>query len=99
VIDEEVFGFHPSEIVVRLMYDNVDENGIPWAVTAWVNQAYFRDGGSFSDFVSAFIPMTVIGRYQILCGVPADEWAVHVTLRDAESGEVLSEQDFPAGNG
>ena len=36
-----------------------------------------------------------IGMYQIFCGVPGDEWAVHVTVKDADSGEVISEHDFP----
>ena len=25
--------------------------------------------------------------YQILCGVPGDEWAAHVTVKDADTGE------------
>ena len=36
----------------------------------------------------------MIGRYQIMCGVPVGEWSVHVTVRDAGSGEVILEQDF-----
>jgi len=96
VIDEEVFGFNPSDILKRLEYADVDERGVPWAVTAWVDQAYFRSGELVSDFIVSFVPMTVIGRYQIMCGVPADEWAVHVTVRDADTGEVIAEGDFPA---
>lgn len=38
--------------------------------------------------------MRAIGRYQLMCGVPAGEWSVHVTVRDAGSGEVILEQDF-----
>ncbi len=95
-IDEEVFGFDPSEIVKRLEYSDVDERGVPWAVTAWVDQAYFRDGGAFSGFVAGFVPMTIIGRYQIMCGVPAEEWSVHVTVRDADTGEAIAESDLPA---
>lgn len=36
----------------------------------------------------------MIGRYQLMCGVPADEWAVHVALRDAETDEVLFERSY-----
>ncbi len=96
VIDENVFGFNPSDIVRYLEYGDVDEAGIPWAVTAWVDPAYFQSGGAFSDFVASFIPMTIIGRYQIMCGVPAEEWTVHVIVRDADTEEVLYEEDFPA---
>ncbi len=100
VIDEEVFGFNPSEIVKRLEYADVDERGVPWAVTAWVDRAYFRNGGTFSSFVAGggtgFVPMTIIGRYQIMCGVPEEAWAVHMTVRDADTEEVIAEGDFPA---
>ena len=40
-------------------------------------------------------PAVMLGRYQVLCGVSGDEWAVHVTVKDADSGEVISEHDFP----
>ncbi len=39
--------------------------------------------------------MTVIGRYQLMCGVSAEEWGVHVTLRDVETEEVFFEMDYP----
>ena len=42
------------------------------------------------------VPMTMIGRYQLMCGVPADEWAVHVTVRDVETDEVLFERNYSA---
>ena len=94
VINDDFFGFSPSDIVKRLEYTGVDEAGVPRAVTAWVNQEYFQDGGTFSDFVARFIPMTIIGRYQIMCGIPGDEWAVHVTVRNADTGNVTYEGDF-----
>lgn len=31
----------------------------------------------------------------MLCGVPGEEWAVLVTVKDADIGEVISEHDFP----
>lgn len=95
VFDTDWFGFNPSDILRRLEYTQIDENHIPWEVTAWVDLAYFQSGGTFSDFVASFIPMTMIGRYQIMCGVPAEEWAVHVIVRDVETEEVLYEEDFP----
>jgi len=42
------------------------------------------------------LPAVILGRYQVTCGIPGDEWAVHVTVKDADSGEVISEHDFPA---
>ena len=61
----------------------------------WIDQTEYIRVGSFSDFIAQFVPMTIIGRYQLMCSVPTDEWAMHVTLRDAETEEVVAEGDFP----
>ena len=59
------------------------------------NWGEYIDESIFSDFTAQFVPMTIIGRYQLMCGVPTDEWAMHVTLRDAETEEVVAEGGFP----
>ena len=91
-----MFGIDPGEIIKRISYAEIDGNGIPWGADVWIDQAAFADGASFSDFIANFVPMTMIGRYQLMCGVPAEEWAVHVTVRDAETGDVLFENDYSA---
>ena len=91
----ETFGIDPSDIIKRIAYAQIDENGIPWGVEVWIDQTEYIRVGSFSDFIAQFVPMTIIGRYQLMCGVPTDEWAMHVTLRDAETEEVVAEGDFP----
>ena len=93
----EMFGLDPAEIVKGLEYAQVDEDGIPWTVNVRVDRAAFQSQGNFAEFVAQLVPYTMIGRYQIMCGVPAGEWAVHVTVRNAETGEVLTEEDFPQG--
>ena len=90
----EFFGLDPAEVVKGLEYDRVDANGIPWGVTVRVDRTAFQDQGTFAEFVSQLVPYTMIGRYQIMCGIPAGEWAVHVTVKDAGSGEIILEQDF-----
>ena len=90
----EIFGLDPAEIVKGLEYAQVDEDGIPWAVDVRVDRAAFQSQGNFAEFVAQLVPYTMIGRYQIMCGVPVGEWSVHVTVRDAGSGEVILEQDF-----
>ena len=91
----EMFGINPGDIIKRISYEQIDENGVPWGVGVWINQTSYAGGGSFSNFIAQFVPMTVIGRYQLMCGVPADEWGVHVTLRDVETEEVLFEIGYP----
>lgn len=63
-------------------------------MTVRVDRTAFQDQGTFAEFVSQLVPYTMIGRYQIMCGIPAGEWAVHVTVKDAGSGEIILEQDF-----
>lgn len=90
----EMFGMDPGEIVRRISYEGFDGDGIPRGLGVWIDRDAFADGGSFSDFIARFVPVTVIGRYQIMCGVPAGEWGLHVTMRDAETEEVLAELDY-----
>ena len=91
----EMFGINPGDIIKRISYEQIDENGVPWGVGVWIDQTAYAGGGSFSDFIAQFVPMTVIGRYQLMCGVSAEEWGVHVTLRDVETEEVFFEMDYP----
>lgn len=91
----EIFGINPGDIIKRISYEQIDENVVPWGVGVWIDQTAYASTGSFSDFIAQFVPMTMIGRYQLMCGVPAEEWGVHVTLRDAETEEGLFEIDYP----
>lgn len=91
----EMFGINPGDIIKRISYEQIDKNGVPWGVGVWIDQTAYAGGGSFSDFIAQFVPMTMIGRYQLMCGVPAEEWGVHVTLRDVETEEVLFEIGYP----
>lgn len=91
----EMFGINPGDIIKRISYEKIDRDGIPWGVGVWIDQTAYVGAGSFSNFVSQFVPMTMIGRYQLMCGVPTQEWTLHVVLRDAETNEVLAEGDFP----
>ena len=91
----EMFGINPGDIIKRISYEKIDRDGIPWGVGVWIDPTAYVGAGSFSNFVSQFVPMTMIGRYQLMCGVPTEEWTLHVVLRDAETDEVLAEGDFP----
>ncbi len=76
-------------------YSDFDENGIPWGLVVSVDgETYYSLEIWYSAMVSA-APAVWLGRYQVLCGVPGEEWAVHVTVKNAENGEVIFENDFP----
>ena len=60
-----------------------------------VDKELYENAGPFNSLYVTVSPAIYVGMYQIFCGVPGDEWAVHVTVKDADSGEVILESDFP----
>jgi len=76
-------------------YTDIDENGIPWGVTVLVDAETYHSMELWYSAQATVLPAVMLGRYQVACGIPGDEWAVHVTVKDADSGEVISEHDFP----
>jgi len=87
------------ESIKTVEYTSIDESGIPWAAVVTVDYALYT-GSPMNELLSYTYgvawPANYIGQYQIFCGIPGDEWAVHVTVKDADSGEVILENDFPA---
>ena len=87
------FGEFPS--IQGAEYTEIDGDGIPWAVVTYVDKADYEASQPITSLYATVWPATYLGQYQIFCGVSGDEWAVHVTVKDADSGEVISEHDFP----
>ena len=84
-----------EQIVTQADYTDFDENGIPWGLTVSVDaETYYSLEIWYSALVTV-TPAIFLGRYQVLKGVPGDEWAVHVTVKDSESGEIILENSFP----
>ena len=84
-----------QEFVTAADYTDLDENGVPWGLTVSVDAETYHSMEMWYSAVVTVAPAVMLGRYQVLCGVSGDEWAVHVTAKDADSGEVISEHDFP----
>ena len=87
------FGNFPS--IQSAEYPEADDAGIPWKVNVYVNKDDYDANLPISSLYATVWPATYLGQYQIFCGVPGDEWAVHVTVKDADTSEVISEHDFP----
>ena len=85
----------PQEFIKAAEYADIDEAGVPWTLVVSVDRKTYESFTLVNSFYVTVSPATYIGMYQIFCGVPGDEWAVHVTVKDADSGEVISEHDFP----
>ena len=84
-----------QEFVTAADYTDIDKNGIPWGLTVSVDAETYYSMEVWYSAVVTVAPAVMLGRYQVLCGVPGDEWAVHVTVKDADSSKVISEHDFP----
>ena len=85
----------PQEFIKSAEYADVDEAGIPWTLVVSVDRETYESFTLVNSYLVTLTPAVYIGMYQVLCGVSGDEWAVHVTVKDADSGEVISEHDFP----
>lgn len=83
------------KFVTEADYTDIDENGIPWGVTVSVEAETYHSVEIWYSALVMVAPAIMLGRYQVLCGVPGDEWAVHVTVKDADTRKVISEHDFP----
>ena len=84
-----------QDFVTSADYADFDENGIPWGLIVSVDAETYHSLEMWYSALVTVTPAICLGRYQVLCGIPGDEWAVHVTVKDADTGEVISEHDFP----
>ena len=85
----------PQEFIKAAEYADVDEAGIPWTLVVSVDRKAYESFTLVNSYYVTLSPAIYIGMYQIFCGVPGEEWAAHVTVKDADTGEVISEHDFP----
>ena len=88
------FGEFPQSIQ-GAEYAEIDADGIPWTVVTFVDKTDYEASLPFSSVYAAAWPALYLGQYQIFCGISSDEWAVHVTVKDTDTGEIISESDFP----
>lgn len=80
-------------------YTDIDANGIPWGLVVAVDGDAYYSIELWNSALVTVTPAIMLGRYQIMCGISGDEWSVHVTVKDAESDEIISETDFPTRTG
>lgn len=84
-----------QEFVTEAEYTDFDENGIPQGLIVSVDaETYYSLEIWYSALVTV-TPAVMLGRYQVLKGISGDEWAVHVTVKDSETGEIILENSFP----
>ena len=84
-----------AEFIKSAEYADVDEDGIPWSLVVSVDRELYTGSELTNSFLVTANVSVYMRMYQTFCGVPDDEWAVHVTVKDADTGDIISEHDFP----
>lgn len=88
------YGSFPS--IRAAEYTQIDESGIPWEIVVTVDPDEYDSNQPLSSLYATVWPATYLGQYQIFSGVAGDEWAVHVIVKSIETGDILTERDFPS---
>ena len=83
-----------ADFIRSAEYADIDENGIPWSLVVSVDRKLYADSELTNSFLVTTYASVYMRIYQIFCGVSGDEWAVYVTVKDADTGEVISEQSY-----
>jgi len=76
-------------------YTDIDADEIPWGLIVSVKKDAYLSNELWNSALVTVSPAIMLGRYQILCGVPDNEWSVHIVVMDAVSCEIIEETDFP----
>lgn len=76
-------------------YTDIDTDGIPWGLIVSVTKDIYLSNRLWNSALVTVSPAIMLGRYQILCGIPDDKWSVHIVIKDAASGDILEETNFP----
>ena len=80
-------------------YADIDEDGVPRTLVVSVDRGSYEISELTNSFLVTANASVYMRMYQIFCGVPDNEWAVEVTVKDADTGEIISEYVFPAEDG
>ncbi len=72
-------------------YHDIDDKGIPWGITVFADRDAYYSQEVINGMKAIIGPSMILARYQILCGVPEDEWSVHIILKDADTHSVLED--------
>lgn len=84
-----------AEYIKDAEYTEIDENGVPWGLTVWVDGKAYTSFALVNSYSVTLGPAVYMGMFQIFSGISGDKWSVQVTVKDAETDEVISETDFP----
>jgi len=85
--------FHLAEDVVSIM-EVIYEDDFLTKITVRVDLEKFKDNSFERLMCSSALPMYA-GIFQVLSGVHHDEWHTTITIKDADTGDIISITDYP----
>lgn len=92
-------GTYPLACIKDAAYTDIDEHGVPWGLVVLVDGEEYTSFELVNSYYATLSPAVYIGMFQIFSGVSGDAWSVHVTVKDEQSGQVISETAFPTRQG
>ena len=81
-----------STAINRVVY----EDEMLTQITVYVDKEKYISGDSYTRIIANLGVAVYAGQYQVLSGVHHEEWHTTITMVDEESGEILSENEFPS---
>ena len=82
--------YYEVESIKEVIYENDQLTEI----TVLVDSDLYQQNG-FERQMCNLLLSSDVGTYQILSGVPPDEWHTTITIKDVDTGDIVSKTDFP----
>ena len=82
--------FEGNESIIEVVY----ENEMLTEITVLVDPALYVVNVFERQMCNSLLAVSA-GLYQILSGVPPDEWHTTITVKDGETDEIISKNEFP----
>jgi hypothetical protein len=79
---------------VESIKEVIFENDLLSEITVFVDVTLYKQI-LFERMMCNLVLPTSAGTYQVLSGVPSDEWHTTITIKDADNKEVISITEFP----
>ena len=63
-------------------------------ITVLVDSSFYAQNGFEKQMCNSLLAANA-GMYQVMSGVPPDEWRTTITIKDSLTSEIVSENEFP----
>ena len=89
-----IYARFPKYFEVYSIKEVVFENELLMEITVLVDSTLYEVNGFERQMCNSLLAIEA-GMYQVLSGVPPDEWHTTITVKDIDTGEIVSMNEFP----